>query len=138
MNPAPRLILLHQQATSGRLRFLCLASGVLLFGPLPADATLREADYSPPLRVHPAALVGRAEVQLGLRPGSLIALAEFHAWAATADGDVAILLAAFTAIDPPFAAVERSGARFIAITEARRLSELERALLRRAYEHALG
>jgi len=134
----PRLILLHKQATSGRLRFLCLASGVLLFGPLPAHAVLRDENYSPPLRVHPAAVVREAEALLGLPEAAIVADGEFHAWLETADGDIPVLLAAFTGIDPPFAAVERSQGRFIAITESRQMSEVERALLRRAYEHVLG
>lgn len=49
-----------------------------------------------------------------------------------------VLLAAFTGIDPPFAMAERLRGRFIALTEARQLSEVERNLLRRAYEHVLG
>ena len=49
-----------------------------------------------------------------------------------------VLLAAFVGIDPPFAAAERVHGRFIAITESRQLSDVERDLLRRAYEHVLG
>ena len=52
--------------------------------------------------------------------------------------DVPVLLASFAGIDPPFAAAERTKSRFIAITESRQLSEVERNLLRRAYEHVLG
>jgi hypothetical protein len=51
---------------------------------------------------------------------------------------ITILLAAFTGIDPPFAAAKRSNSRFIAITESRSLNEVERHLLRRTYEHVLG
>ena len=49
-----------------------------------------------------------------------------------------VLLAAFADIDPPFAAAERSNSRFVALTETRQLSEVERNLLRRSYEHVLG
>lgn len=48
------------------------------------------------------------------------------------------LLGVFAGIDPPFAAAERAGGRFIAITESRALSDVERQLLRRTYEHVLG
>lgn len=133
-----RLILLHKQATSGRLRFLCLSSGVVAFSPLPALAALRDEDYSPTVQIHPTAIVREAEIHLGLPEGAIEPVPEFHAWVDTPAGDVPILLAAFTGIDPPFDAAERTSSRFIAITESRQLSEIERNLLRRAYEHVLG
>lgn len=133
-----RLILLHKQATSGRLRFLCLSSGVVAFSPLPALAALRDENYSPTVQIHPTAIVREAEIHLGLPEGAIEPVPEFHAWVDTPAGDVPILLAAFTGIDPPFAAAERTSSRFIAITESRQLSEVERNLMRRAYEHVLG
>lgn len=134
----PRLILVHKQRTSGRVRFLCLASGVVAFAPLPALAALRDEDYSPTVHCHPTALIREAEVHLGLPEGAIEAEAEFAAWVDTPDGDIPVLLGAFTAIDPPFAAAERSAGRFIALTESRSLGEVERNLLRRAYEYLLG
>lgn len=134
----PRLLLIHKQGSSGRVRFLCLASGVVAFQPLPPLAALRDEAYSPTVQFHPAAVVREAEVHFGLPEGAIEPVAEFQAWVDTPAGDVPVLLAAFTGIDPPFAAVERTGSRFIAMTEARRLSEVERNLLRRAYEHVLG
>lgn len=134
----PRLILLHKQATSGRVRFLCLSSGVVAFAPLPALATLRDEAHAPTLHHHPTAVVREAELQLGLPEGAIVPEADFQAWVDTPDGDVAVLLASFAGIDPPFAAAERTGSRFIAITEACGLSEVERQLLRRAYEYVLG
>ena len=121
----PRLILLHKQKTSGRVRFLCFSAGILAFKPLPALAALRDEDYSPTVHFHPTAVLREAE-------------AEFAAWVDTPEGDVPVLLAAFSDLDPPFAAAERSNGRFIAITESRHLSDVERQLLRRAYEHVLG
>lgn len=138
MTVSPRLILLHKQATSGRVRFLCFAAGVVAFQPLPVLAALRDEDYSPTVQVHPTAVLREAEIHLGLPEGAIVAEAEFAAWVDTPAGDVPVLLAAFAGIDPPFAAAERSGGRFIALTEARALSEVERGLLRRAYEHVLG
>ena len=138
MSALPRLILLHKQATSGRVRFLCKSSSVLIFGPLPAGAVLRAEDYLPAIRFHPMAAVREAEILLGLPEGSIAPQTEFHAWVATPEGDIPILLAAFTGIDPPFAAAECSNSRFIAITESLSLSEVERHLLRRTYEHVLG
>src|SRR5574343_951239 len=138
MSVLPRLILLHKQKTSGRVRFLCFSAGILAFNPLPALAALRDEDYSPTVQFYPTAVVREAEVHLGLPEGAIEPLADFAAWIDTPEGDVPVLLAAFTDLDPPFAAAERSNGRFIAITESRHLSELERNLLRRAYEHVLG
>ena len=134
----PRLILIHKQKTSGRVRFLRLPGGMLAFAALPETASLREEDYTSPVAPHPAALVRDAEEKLGLPAGSLEAEAEFQAWADTPGGDVPVLLAGFTTIDPPFEAAEGLGGKFIAITEARGLPEVELQLLRRAYEYALG
>ena len=133
-----RLILLHKQTTSSRLLFLCLRSGVLAFSPLPVNSVLRDEDYLPRIRIHPAAVVREAEDRLGLPAGAIVPETEFQAWVATPEGDIPVLLAAFSGIDPPFAAAEQCQGRFIGITESRQLSEIERHLLRRAYEHALG
>lgn len=138
MNMDTRILLLHKQGTSGRLRYLSLPAGVALFTPLPADAALRPGDWSPTVQVHPSALLREAEVLLGLAEGAIEAVPDFHCWVDTPVGDVAVLLGAFTGIDPPFAAAERLGGRFITIAEARPLSAIERDLMRRAYEHVLG
>ena len=134
----PRLLLLHKHGTSGRLRFFCLSSGVVAFQPLPELSALRDEDYSPTLQFHPTAVIREAEIRLGLAEGAIESVPEFHAWVDTPAGDVPVLLAAFASIDPPFAAAERTHSRFIAITESRQLTEIERNLLRRAYEHVLG
>ena len=136
--PLPRLIILHKQSTSARVRFLTLGDSVLAFAPLPVEATLHADDYAPTLRPHPAAAVRTAEQRLGLAEGQLEAVADFCLWIATPDGDQPILLAACTSIDPPFAAAEAHDGKFIAITEARRLPLVEREILRRTYEHILG
>lgn len=138
MTALPRLILIHKQATSGRVRFLCLSSGVVAFKPLPPLSALRDEDYSPTLQFHPTAAVREAEIHLGLAEGAIEPVADFQAWVDTPEGDMPVLLAAFAGIDPPFSAAERTNSRFIAITESRQLTEVERNLLRRAYEHVLG
>lgn len=138
MTVSPRLLLIHKHGTSGRVRFLCLSSGVVAFKPLPALSALRDEDFSPTVQFHPTAVVREAEVHLGLAEGAVEPVADFQAWVDTPEGDVPVLLAAFPSIDPPFAAADRIHGRFIAITESRQLSEVERNLLRRAYEHVLG
>ena len=136
--PSPRLILLHKHGTSGRVRFLCLASGVLAFAPLPPLAALRDDDYSPKVQVHPTAVVREAEVRLGMAEGTIQTEADFQAWVDTPAGDVPVLMGLFMGIEPPFEVAARSQGRFIALTESRHLSDVERQLLRRAYEHVLG
>lgn len=138
MTVSPRLLFIHKHGTSGRVRFLCLNSGVVAFKPLPALSALRDEDFSPTVQFHPTAVVREAEVHLGLAEGAIEPVADFQAWVDTPEGDVPVLLAAFASIDPPFAAADRVHGRFIAITESRQLSEVERNLLRRAYEHVLG
>ena len=138
MPDSPRLILLHKQATSGRVRFLCSGSSLFGLGPLPEGAALHADDHTPAILPHPAAPLREAEIRLGLPEGSLRSEADFQAWLSTPDGDIAVLLGVFTDIDPPFAAAERHAGRFIALTETRGFGELERQLLRRAYEHVLG
>lgn len=138
MTVLPRLLLIHKHGTSGRVRFLCLNSGVVAFKPLPALSALRDEDFSPTVQFHPTAVVREAEVHLGLAEGAVEPVADFQAWVDTPEGDVPVLLAAFASIDPPFEAADRLHGRFIAITESRQLGEVERNLLRRAYEHVLG
>ena len=137
MTVLPRLILIHKHGTSGRVRFLCLGSGVVAFNPLPALSALRDEDYSPKIQFHPTAVVREAEIHLGLPEDAIEAVAEFQAWVDTPEGDVPVLLAAFAGIDPPFTAAERVHGRFIAITDPA-TERVERNLLRRAYEHVLG
>lgn len=144
----PRLILLHKQSTSGRVRFYCArlaaeagadaAPTVLVFEPLPALAELRGADDTPPAHMHPAGFLRDAEQRLGLPADGLVAETEFSAWVDTPEGDVPVLLARFASMDPPFELAARQGAGFIAMTDARRLPVIERELLRRAYETVLG
>lgn len=134
----PRLIILHKQSTSARVRFMSLGESVLAFSPLPETAVLHDEDYSPTVQFHPGAALRAAEQMLELGEGGLEAVPEFCAWLDTPAGDQAVLLAACTSIDPPFAAAEKQGGKFIAITESRRLPAIERDILRRAYEHLMG
>ena len=138
MSLQPRLLLLHKHRTSGRVRYLRLPDGMLAFAPLPALAMLRDPGYAPKLYFHPATVTREAEAWLALPAGSIELDAEFHCWVDTPEGDVPVLLGAFTAIDPPFVAAERGAGRFIQLTEARQCREVELEILRLAYEHVLG
>jgi hypothetical protein len=133
----PTLILFHKQSTSGRLRFLCLPTGILCFDGLPEGAQNRSEPGSP-IPVSGSHWLRIAEHQLGLADQSIQEVPDFEQWLDTPSGDVPILLAGFSDIDPPFAAAEKLGGKFIPILESRQLSPVEQNLLRLAYEHLLG
>lgn len=135
-----RLIMFHKQNTSARTRFLLLDSGTVCgFLPLPPLVMLLEAPPGDDKVVcHPGALVHDAETRLGLPAGSLEVMGDFHARLDVPGGPVSVYLAAFTSEDPPFAAAEALGGRFIDLPEARMLPPAELQLLRLAYEYLLG
>ncbi|MEW5769482.1 MAG: hypothetical protein AB1831_03875 [Pseudomonadota bacterium] len=133
-----RLILAHKQKTSGRLRFLRLPHGTLLFQPLPRLSVL--LDDAPPPRVahHPAFFLKAAEDWLKLPAGSLEHEAEFQATVDTPEGPVAVYLVNINTIDPPFAEAQAVGGSFAAITELVGGMPAEMDLLRLAYTAVLG
>ena len=133
-----RLLLFHKQATSSRLRFLRLAHGVCAFEPLPLTAELATENELPLITHHPTCYLPYAETYFKLATGSLASEPEFSAVVHTAQLTISIYLVRFTAIDPPFAAVETAGGRFIALTEARNCSSIELELLRRVYTIVLS
>ena len=134
-----RLILVHKQKTSARVRFLCFPHGVVAFDPLPALSVVEEErEGEPPVPYHPNTGLRAAERRLKLDSGSLKAEAEYHATVQTPAGPVTVQLATLDYVDPPFEAAEAVGGRFIAITEARGCTPVELELLRRAYTVVLG
>jgi hypothetical protein len=134
-----RLILVHKQKTSARLRFLMFPHGMCAFAPLPALSVVEEeGEGAPEVAYHPNAWLRAAERRLGLDPGALSSEAEFHATVQTPDGPVTVQLASFQTVDPPFAEAEALGGRFVAITEARGCTPVELELLRRVYAVVLG
>ena len=133
-----RLILVHKQKTSGRLRFLRLPHGTVAFTPLPPLSALMEHAVASQVVPHPAVFLHAAEAQLGMPAGSLMHEPEFQATVDTPDGPVALHLASFTTTDPPFDEVAALGGKFIAITEAAGGMPVEMDLLRHAYEVLLG
>lgn len=134
-----RLILVHKQKTSARVRFLRFAHGVTAFTPLPALSVVEEeGGGDAAVALHPNAWLRAAERRLGLDSGALKPEADFHATVQTPSGPVTVHLASLDYVDPPFAEVEANGGRFIAITEARDCPPVELELLRRAYAAVLG
>lgn len=134
-----RLILVHKQKTSARVRFLRFAHGMCGFAPLPALSVVEEeGEGEAPVAYHPNAWLRGAEQRLGLDSGALSAVPDYRATVQTPDGPVTIQLAAFETVDPPFEQAEALGGRFVAITEARGCSPVELELLRRAYAVVIG
>lgn len=134
-----RLLLFHKQGTSARTRFLRFGDSLLAFASLPAGAVLRAEDTAPGnVLPHPAALLKTAETKLGLAGGSLELVPEFSATVDTPQGELPVLLAGFTTLDPPFGAADSVGGRFVALTEMRGLPATEMDLVRRAYTVILG
>jgi hypothetical protein len=128
-----RLILAHKQSNSARVRFLCFSHGICAFAPLPPLSSFDEDAPAPQVLHHPGVYLRPAELRLGLPEGSLKQEPEFFAVVQTPDEAIEVSLALIATMDPPFAAAEAAGARFIAITDARSCSEVELGLLRRAY-----
>jgi hypothetical protein len=131
-----RLILFHKQAISARLRFLRFTHSLYAFEPLPTSAELTK--NSTILVHHPTFYLPFAESYLKLPQGSLRYEPHFRATVYTPTGNIAVYLAEFVTLDPPFAAAAVVGGKFMAITEAKSCSLLELELLRRAYAVALN
>lgn len=136
----PRLILYHKQSTSARTRFLRLPyGGICAFEALSESSELMPLGEGPGSLVsHPARLIRAAEQRLGLAPGGLEPEPEFRFRLRGAEGETEVLLARFTAIDPPFESATAAGCAFIDLTQARGLPPLELSLLRLAYEQIMG
>ncbi|MCW2306899.1 hypothetical protein [Rhodobium gokarnense] len=134
---ANRVILIHKQPTSARIRFFLHDSGSICgFAPLPEGAAM--AMHGGGVVAFPGTIVTAAAEQLGLDASDLAAEPGF---AATVDADgrqIHIHLARFTSIDPPFEMTEEWGGKFIELTEARSLPPVELQLLRDAYEALIG
>ena len=134
-----RLILVHKQKTSARVRFLRFPHGMCAFEPLPVLSVVEEeGEGEPAVAYHPNACLRAAEDRLGLAAGGLKPVPEFHATVQTPAGPLTVHLFELTTIDPPFEAAERLGGLFVAITEARGCSPVDLELLRRAYTAVMG
>ena len=136
--PNYRVILYHKQATSARTRFVKFAEDTIFaFGPVVQLSQIQERDDDN-TRVHPAAVMQHTEALLGLDAGCLKAEPEYQHSIEVPGGNIHVLLANITTIDPPFDAVAKVGASFIDLTQARGLPPIELELLRYAYELILG
>ncbi len=133
-----RVILYHKQATSARTRFVKFSGEtVFAFGPVAKLSQLEESSLDNTL-VHPAAVMQKTEALLGLEAGSLKTESEYQHKVEVPGGNIHILLANITTMDPPFEIIEQAGGCFIDLTQARGLPQVELELLRHAYELILG
>jgi hypothetical protein len=134
-----RFILFHKQGTSARTRFLCFANQSVLYpGPLPElsqpyDETLPQPPESV-IEPHPSMLLQQLAQGLAIEPGQLELEPEYEERVDIPGEVVRVYLVRFTTIDPPFDLAEQLSARFIDLTQARGLPNIELQLLRRAYK----
>ena len=133
-----RVILYHKQATIARTRFLkfdnnsvCSPDAI----PMPASV-LDDDDHT--TVIHPASILQETEKLLDFPAGSLKAEGEYRQSVDVSGETIQIILGQITTMDPPFETVEKVGASFIDLTQARGLPQVELALLRSAYELVLG
>ncbi|MCX7946680.1 MAG: hypothetical protein N2557_06890 [Hydrogenophilus sp.] len=133
-----RLILVHKQRTSARVRFVCLSHGIWAFSPIPEGVTLADPSEIPKIRWHPAIGVRIAAAHLRLDPTQMSTDPHALALLEGKNGHrITILLVQFSTIDPPFSEVSAIGGRFISLTEARSCSPLEQQLLGRAWSQLM-
>ena len=133
-----RIILLHKQATSARVRFFVHAyGGICGFAELADPVEVIEGEAGSVVTL-PRAVVAPAAVELGLDGNDLVGEADFVLSARSGGGTIAVHLARFTSIDPPFDLAERRGGRFVEMQSARTLPPNELTLLRAAYEAVMG
>lgn len=145
MDSSPQLaiILFHKQSTSARVRFLMSETKSCCFGGLiPPLATLIDEETilekDEIVATHPAMMVNELLTQMGLKKGDIELMKDFRARLDIPGQIMPIYLAAFKTIDPPFDEVEKAGAKFVAITEARGLPPAELQVLQKAYQYLMG
>jgi len=129
-------VLYHKQRTSARTRFLRLGRDVVVPEPVDDDGELNEIGDEGSVRRHPAAGLSQVSRELGLAPADL--RVDGEPLGAIGSPGVPVWLVEILTIDPPLAQVADCGGRFISIMEARDLPEIQRQLLRLAYERILG
>lgn len=133
-----RVILYHKQATSARTRFLKFSNdSVCSPDTIPMPASVLEEDDSTTV-IHPASILQETEKLLDFPAGSLRAEGEYRQTVDVPGEKIQIILGEITTMDPPFETVEKVGASFIDLTQARGLPQVELELLRSAYELVLG
>jgi hypothetical protein len=133
-----RVILYHKQATSARTRFLKFDNeSVCVPDPIPMPAALLEHDDSTTVN-HPTAILQEMEKRLSFPQGCLKAEGEYRHMVEVPGEKIQVILGEIITMDPPFEEAEKIGARFIDLTQARGLPQVELELLRCAYELVLG
>ncbi len=137
-----RFVFYHKQPTSARMRFMVFKNGSVLSGPdLPSlsVSTEVERDYdSEDIVAFPLNGLGEVLECIGVpAPDARLVFPDF-ATIETPQGDIPVHGVQFMQIDPPFEQIEKAGARFIEMTQARQLSPMDMEMIRRIYVHAIG
>ncbi len=129
-----RLVFLHRHVVSARTRFLRFADGsVCAFRPLPDDAVAAPRAQGAVLPFS-GGLLAEAARRLAVGPETLALEPDFAVDVLAGERRIHIHLVHFCQMDPPFAAAEVIGARFIDLAAARGMPATELALMRGAYE----
>lgn len=132
-----RVILYHKHPTSARTRFLRFSNNsVCAFDKIPKLAQL--IDKPDASLIYPSAVLKQVEEKLGFDNETLKAEGEYLQTVEVPGETIQIILANITTMDPPVELVEKTGASFIDLTQARDLPQVELELLRHAYELVLG
>ncbi|PWV59019.1 hypothetical protein [Plasticicumulans acidivorans] len=120
-------LVVHIQATSARLRFLCWPHGMLL-------------DVPPGERACPAdTLVRRCAGLLGLPPAQVVVDPSFRVdYRPLRRSHIRIWLLQLKTLDPPFVSAATAGGCFVDLLEARRFDRHLLEVLSAAYAHILG
>ena len=137
-----KFIFFHKQSTSARMRFLVFENGSVLSGsPLPDLSVLEDEiqqDYDEHTVISfPSNGLGDVVQSLNIDLKDVAIKFPNLTTIETPSGTPVVHGVEFTLIDPPFSEVEKSGARFIEMTQARQLSNIDMEILRRVYVNAM-
>ena len=133
-----RTILYHKQNSSARTRFVQHPyGGVLGFDGAPKSYHLMEGKINHLNEQTKASITNCLSYVYRLEADDIQIEDEFDAVIGNPDTELSVMLVRLNTVDPPFENVEETGARFIPITEARGMPEVELELLQRAYQNIM-
>lgn len=136
MNSEQRLLICYKGDISALVLFAQQDNGSVIFPEaLPSLSSPLDSDYRPTNKVsqHPASLLAQVAQQLQLDADWLRIEPGFHEYVDTPGAVLDVVLARFSLLDPPHAALQSRGCRLCTLPELRRCTPTELELLRRAY-----
>lgn len=139
-----KFVFFHKQATSGRMRFMVFENGSVLSGASLPDLSALDSDYDDQRDDEedvislPSSGFSDVLSAMGLEGNQAQIKIRDLGRVETPDETIAVHGVKLTDIDPPFDLAEKIDARFIEMTGARQLSEIDLEVLRRVYVFELG